>query len=311
MKNTFKILFSLIIVASVASCAKEEGTIYDVLDYEKGAILRTINIESQLLNKSIPTTAFTVIVEEQDDEDGGLLESVDVYITLRDLTPDNGTAVAVDKLIKTYTASEFATGPSGLPRATISATYGEAFAATGLSFDDVQPGDIFLMELRLNLTDGRTFGKASAAGIITGGFFSSPFAYNALIICSPASGDYTVDMHDSYGDGWQTTNGSGGDGISVNMDGTIVMIGMCSAYTTAGSFLNPGAGTGCVENSGYEATGSVTIPAGTLSATWSWPGDAYGEISFEVYGPGGEELYVGAQGATAPGLMPVTLCSGS
>jgi hypothetical protein len=290
---------------------KKKG-IYDVLDYEEGAILRTINIESQLLNKSIPTTAFTLTVEEQDGEDGGLLESVDIYVTLRDLTPDNGTAVADDKLVKTYTASEFATGPSGLPRATLSATYGEAFAATGLASDDVQPGDIFLMELRLNLTDGRTFGKSSASGIITGGFFSSPFVYNALIICSPASGDYTVDMHDSYGDGWQTNQGSGGDGISVDIDGTIVMVGMCSPYGGgAGTFLESGAGTGCVENNGYDATGIVNVPAGALSATWSFPGDAYGEISFEVYGPGGEELYVGAQGGTAAGLMPVTLCGGS
>ncbi len=310
MKNTFKILLSLFIVTAITSCAKGEGTIYDVLDYETGAILRTLSVDNALFNSSDNSTAFVVTVEEQDEQDGGLLESVDVYVTLRDLT--GGTTVAVDKYVKTYDASVFTTSAVGLPQATISANYGETFAALGVTADGVEPGDIFQMELRLNLTDGRTFGKSSAAGIITGGFFSSPFVYNTLIICSPASGDYTVDMHDSYGDGWQTSNGSGGDGISVDIDGTIVMMGMCSPYGgAAGTFLESGAGTGCVENNGYDATGSVTIPAGTLSATWSWPGDAYGEISFEVYGPGGEELYVGAQGATAPGLMPITLCGGS
>ena len=135
-------------------------------------------------------------------------------------------------------------------------------------------------------------------------------SYNALITCSPQAGDYSVEMFDSYGDGWQTDSGSGGSGIAVDIDGTIVEVGLCSPYGgAAGTFLESGAGTGCTENNGYEGTGTVNIPVGTSSATWSFPGDAYGEISFSVFGPGGEELYVGAQGATGPGLLPITLCA--
>ncbi|MEZ4795781.1 MAG: hypothetical protein R2785_01315 [Flavobacteriaceae bacterium] len=310
MKNTFRFLCSLILVASFTSCAEEEGTIYEVLQYETGAVLRTINVNSQLYNSSIPTTEFSVTVEEQDEQDGALLESVDIYVTLRDLSPGNGTAVADDKLVKSYPASAFTAGPVGLPRATLSATYAETFAATGLSASDIEPGDLFLMELRLNLTDGRTFGKASAAGIITGGFFFSPFVYNALIVCSPQPGDYTVDMHDSYGDGWQTNDGNGGDGIHVDIDGTIVVVGMCSPYgsTNIGTEMDASQGY-CVVGDYYDATDIVTIPNGTESATWNFPGDNYGEISFEVYGPGGEELYIGAQGETGPGLLPITLCA--
>lgn len=305
MKNTFRILFSLLIVASITSCQKEEGTIYDVLQYETGAILRTLSVDSNLFNSSDPASTFAVTVEEQDEQDGALLESVDIYVTLRDLT--GGTSVAVDKYVKTIDGSVFTTSPVGLPMASLSATYAETFAALGLPADGVEPGDLFQMELRLNLTDGRTFGKASASGIITGGFFASPFVYNALVTCSPEPGDYTVDMHDSYGDGWQTTTGSGGDGIKVDLDGTIVEVGMCSPYGgAAGTFLG---GTDCVAGDYYDSSDIVTIPVGTSSATWNFPGDAYGEISFEVYGPGGEELYVGAQGASAPGLLPVTLCA--
>jgi len=307
MKNTFRILFSLLLVTSFTSCEPEEGTIYDVLDFGKGAILRTVSVDNAILNSSEPTSAFVVSIEEQDEQDGGLMESVDIYVSLRDLTPDNGTSVAADKYVKTYDASEFTTGPLGLPRATLSATYAEIFAATGLAAADIQPGDLFVVELRLNLTDGRTFGKSSAAGIITGGFFSSPFAYNALITCSPQPGDYTVDMHDSYGDGWQTNDGNGGSGITVDIDGTIVEVGMCSPYgAAAGTFAG---GPDCVTGDYYDATDIVTIPDGTVSATWTFPGDQYGEISFEVYGPGGEELYVGAQGETPAGLLPITLCA--
>jgi hypothetical protein len=311
MKNTYKILFSLLMVTSFNSCQKEEGTIYDVLDYEKGAVLRTLSVDNALYNSSEPTSAFVVTVEEQDEQDGALMESVDIYVSLRDLTPDNGTAVAADKFVKNIPASEFTTSPVGLPMATLSATYAEAFAATGLAADEVQPGDLFVVELRLNLTDGRVFGKDSAAGIITGGFFSSPFAYNALITCSPEPGDYTVDMHDSYGDGWQTNAGNGGDGIHVDIDGTIVVVGMCSPYggDNVGSELDVTQGVCTVGNGTTDASAIVTIPDGTSSATWTFPGDNYGEISFEVYGPGGEELYVGAPGATAAGLLPITLCA--
>ena len=142
--------------------------------------------------------------------------------------------------------------------------------------------------------------------ISEGEIFSSPFAYNALVICSPEPGDYTVDMHDSYGDGWQTNDGNSGDGITVDIDGTIVQIGMCSAYAidfwlSSADCMTPG--------DGYDATDTVTVPVGADSATWNFPGDQYGEISFEVYGPGGEELYIGAQGATPTGLLPITLCA--
>jgi hypothetical protein len=310
MKNTYKILFSLLLVTGFTSCEKEEGTIYDVLNFEKGAVLRTLSIDNNLFNSSDPSSAFIVTLEEQDEQDGGLMESVDVYVSLRDLTPDNGTAVADDKYIKTIDASEFTTSPVGLPMATISTTYAEAFAALGLSESDIEPGDIFTMEFRLNLTDGRVFGKDTAAGIITGGFFSSPYAYNALIVCSPQPGDYTVDMHDSYGDGWQTDDGNGGSGIHVDIDGTIVVVGLCSPYSAAaGLEMDAALGLCTTGDGGSNGTQIVTIPEGTSSATWTFPGDQYGEISFEVYGPGGEELYIGALGETAAGLLPITLCA--
>ena len=86
MKNTIKILFSLLIVASITSCAEEEGTIYDVLDYETGAILRTLSVNNALFNSSDPSSTFSVTIEEQDEADGALLESVDIYVSIRDLT---------------------------------------------------------------------------------------------------------------------------------------------------------------------------------------------------------------------------------
>lgn len=294
MKNTFKILFSLLIVASFTSCGDEDGTIYDVLDYETGAVLRTLSVESALLNSSLPSSEFSVVVEEQDEKDGALLESVDVFVSLRDLTSENGTAISNDAFIKSYPASEFTVSPVGLPMATVGATYGEAFAALGLSSDDIAPGDLFVMELRLNLTDGRTFGKSSAAGIITGGFFSSPFAYNALIVCSPEPGTYHIDMRDSYGDGWQ------GGGIEVNTDGTVVKYKVPDEYSAE---ENPD-GLTFIDS----AEADHVVPEGTVSLTWTWISDSYnGECEFDIYSPYDDLLFSIA--GPSPGLLPITFCA--
>ena len=81
-------------------------------------------------------------------------------------------------------------------------TFSAAVSAMGLTPADYNPGDVIVVQLEVVLTDGRVFGPDSAAGVITGGFFASPFQYNALLTCSPQPGDYVVEMQDSYGDGW-------------------------------------------------------------------------------------------------------------
>ena len=313
MKNIYKILSVLLVAIVIASCDKNpDNVVYTVLDdFTEGAVLRTINVNNAVLNSSQPDSEFSVEVEEQDSQDGGRMESVDVHVTLRDLTPDNGTSVADSKYVKTFTPDAFSEGPVGLPRATITVTYGEAFAAMGLDPSDIAPGDVFIIELYLNLDDGSTWGPNDVGTSVTGGFFNSPFQYNALITCSPAAGDYLVEMFDSFGDGWQTTTGNGGDGIQVDVDGVIQEVGLCSPYggSNIGTFLESGAGTGCTENDGYEGNATVTIPDGAESALWNFPGDRYGEISFNIYGTQGQLLLAVGLGEGAAGLLPVTECA--
>jgi len=312
MKKIVKILLSLVIISSINSCSNSNNVIEEVLNIESGAILRTLEVLSNTLNSSDNSSQFSVSVEEQDREDGALFQSVDIYASIKDLSPDNGTTVANDILVKTIDASTFSPGPHGLPRGVLSATFGETAAAMGLGANDHAPGDLFIYELRLNLTDGRVFGAAEAGSSVTGGFFDAPHRYNALILCSPEPGDYQVDMHDSYGDGWQTTTGAGGEGIQVTVDGTVIEVGMCSPYggSNVGTFLDANGGTACTQNNGSDATAFVTIPVGAQEATWFFPGDTYGEIFFEVYAPNGDLAFAsGGPGDTAGGLLPIAVCA--
>jgi len=287
------------------SCQDSENTIDTVLDYETGAILRTISVDSQLLNASDPNSLFSVTIEEQDEQDGGLLQEVRVLVELRDLTTDFTTPATGEVLVQTIPASEFSTGPVGLPRTQVNMAFGDAAAALGLPLDPqtgYNPGDIFVVKLELVLTDGRVFGASSAAGIITGGFFSSPFQYNALLTCSPMSGDYTINMFDSYGDGWQTTEaGDGGVGLTIDMDGVVTSVAMCSQWGSFDFECTP-------TSDGYTASTTVNIPAGTQSAIWNFPGDVYGEISVQIVAPNGVVAYESETGATIVGLLPIAVC---
>ena len=304
MKNIFKILICSLLMVSF-SCQDSENTIDTVLDYETGAILRTISVDSQLLNASDPNSLFSVTIEEQDEQDGGLLQEVRVLVELRDLTTDFTTPATGEVLVQTIPASEFSTGPVGLPRTQVNMAFGDAAAALGLPLDPqtgYNPGDIFVVKLELVLTDGRVFGASSAAGIITGGFFSSPFQYNALLTCSPMSGDYTINMFDSYGDGWQTTEaGDGGVGLTIDMDGVVTSVAMCSQWGSFDFECTP-------TSDGYTASTTVNIPAGTQSAIWNFPGDVYGEISVQIIAPNGVVAYESETGGTITGLLPIAVC---
>ena len=305
MKNIFKLFSILTVVGLVAySCQESDNAIDFVQDnVHGGGVLRTILVNSSTLNSSDPDSAFSVTVEEQDDKSGELFESVSVYGTFNDLTPDNGTTVIEDVFVKDIPASVFSLGDNGLPVGDIIVTFGDVSSAMSLSPDDYAPGDTFIFRLALNLTDGNSYTDSNTAGTITGGsYFASPFIYNALLLCSPAPGVYTVEMHDSFGDGWQTETPNGGHGITVDIDGEIQEIGMCSPYETLPF--------DCVEGDGFNATDTITIPEGAQSALWNFPGDNWGEISFEVYGPEGQLLYEsGAPGEQGAGAFPVTLCA--
>ncbi len=138
MKNIFKIVaLGAVLVFSATSCEKDANNVIDqVVDgVTNGAVLRTIMIVSNEIPLFDSTASFEVIIEEQDAQEGGLLESVDVYLTFVDGSPDEGDSSAANTdevFIRNIPASEFSPGPFGLPRTTYVITVNEMLAAVGL-----------------------------------------------------------------------------------------------------------------------------------------------------------------------------------
>ena len=99
---------------------------------------------------------------------------------------------------------------------------------------------------------------------------SAPTVHTVNLLCGgePLPGDYVVDMHDSFGDGWQTDDANGGSGMTatltdVNGDETVVEFGMCSPYAAAdGTFLRGPDCQGPASTSFFDATATIGILGG-------------------------------------------------
>ena len=74
MKNIFKLLFASLFVVNF-SCHDSENVIDGVLDYETGAIIRTVAVDNNVVNSSDETSAWLATLEVQDGTDDSSLWS--------------------------------------------------------------------------------------------------------------------------------------------------------------------------------------------------------------------------------------------
>lgn len=206
-----------------AACS-DGDTVFDqiISNEERGAVLRGFEVLSNQVAINTATNTindgenFSVVLQEQDQENGALLSALEVYVGYSDNTSDGANDKA-EVLAETIPASSFAKDEFGLPRITYEISGAAMQSAVGLADADLAGGDNFTVRFELVLTDGRRFTNAQNSGTITGSFFSSPFLYNVNVVCAPSvptPGDWVFDLQDSYGDGWN------GAYLSVMIDGT-------------------------------------------------------------------------------------------
>lgn len=182
MKTFFKYAFAGLLAMSLGSCEDDEQNITDLVQetVETGAILRTIDFTDELILDVAPEQ-FVLTLEEQDEQEGGLLQEVNVYVTYTDNSDIAGNSSGFNTeevLIDTVPASEFSPGPFGLPRVTVTYPVSDLLAAVGgTSTDQIYVDDTFRFREELVLTDGRVFTAENAGTVITTGFFNSPFQH--------------------------------------------------------------------------------------------------------------------------------------
>ena len=151
MKNIFKLLFTASILLFAFACTTdgEHLASHDHSgEVEYGAVLRTINEmpSNSLINTSFDDSAFIITVEEQDIEDGGLLQEMRISVVYDDYSPDNGITEA-SGLVQSVPASEFYTDTEfGLPRYDINVSWGSMkdYVSSSNGNNGQETGDPFL-----------------------------------------------------------------------------------------------------------------------------------------------------------------------
>lgn len=196
MKNIiykFFVLAAVLSGALLASC--EEGdTVFDEIrnNETRGAVLRTVNLVSNELPIGVADGNFSVELEVQDQENGTLVNSVEVFASFLDNTDLVGPGTNVDEgLIATIDKSTFTIGEFGLPRFSYSVTLPELLSFVGRTEADITGGDQFPIRFELVLNDGSRYSSDDNSGTLTGSFFSSPFRYTPTVICPIAEGAFS------------------------------------------------------------------------------------------------------------------------
>lgn len=184
MKKINLYTIAIMCLALSISCESDDKVVDEVLGtFTSGAVLRTLDSDGSFDMFRTENT-FSVTVEEQDEENGDLIDRVDITVDFIDNNKDGvtGDDTNLGVSFATLSAADFSIGDRGLPSADFAYTMQEALTALGVDLDQVLPGDRIAINLELFFTDGRSFKADDAAVTVTGGsFFSSPFMYSLLI----------------------------------------------------------------------------------------------------------------------------------
>lgn len=219
MKIIYRSLLAIVVALvgfTFNSCEDSNAVIDQVFDNTtSGIVLRTVTIISNELPIGQEGAQFAVEVEMQDEENGALVEDLDVYISFRDNTVEEGETdydVLEEVMVATIPSSEFTVGEYGFPRASYSIALTEMLSILSVDEDILDGGDQFYVRFVANLTDGRSFSNGDNTDTSTGSFFQSPFLYTPTVTCPVSAtafvGDYLIEQVTGEIDGPTLSDGS-------------------------------------------------------------------------------------------------------
>lgn len=287
--------FSLVLAAGfIFSCSSETNELQTGADSEIGAYARVVESSSDKTTNLLDTgsSVWDAKIEFVDAEGGSLIDSYSLYATFRDNTilsdTDPDYSISEKVLIDTWEKSEFSTG-STYPTLDITVSAADVISKLGLDLANTEGGDAIIYSGQITLSDGRVFSEDNSGKSITSElFYNDAFGFNSTFVCvppSPITGDWKIDMWDSYGDGWN------GGYISVIIDGV------------ENNFS-------ALESNGTNITSVIiNVPPGTTSLDWKYNAGSYEEENtFKIYAPSGNLVL--ADGPTpSTGKMALNLCS--
>lgn len=185
MKKIFKSLSVVLLAVTLFSCTEGDNIVDSVLDgVTTGGALRTIRVGSSSIPLGDPTGKFQVTLEVQDPMNGADTDKIDVYVSFKDNSTANGSNPRTEVLLKSIPSTSFVAGTRELPFADVTVTIAELQTRLGLTIAQYTGADQFVIRLAQVLKDGRVFTRANSNTTVVGGaYFSSPYQYNANVVC--------------------------------------------------------------------------------------------------------------------------------
>lgn len=177
--------FLLLFLVGFLSCSNDDKAVDIAFEQAQvGAILRTQSVENLTFDTSAPQRSIQFTLEYQDGQETSLFSDVEFFISFVDNTPENGSNSRDAQSLRVLTDQDFTEGVNGLPITDITITTQELLDALGLSNSQITCTDKFVIDLQLNLTDGRSFTHANSIGPIISfaGALNSPFTYDIYVV---------------------------------------------------------------------------------------------------------------------------------
>lgn len=291
MKTLINKISLIAILFSIIGCSDTEKTIDQVFEgTTRGTVLRTVdnstNLEFVVGGESIVSFSAQVI-----DQRGQDFDRIDVYMAYVDnqTESDDPSNNSVDEELYTSFAKSELNNSGEYPLLNFQLTLQEFESFFNFTEDDYTGSDRVDIRLELVMNDGRVFTSSNANNVVSGGaFFRSPFQYSVNFVCPadvPSTGTWTIDMQDSYGDGWN------GATLLVTLNGdTEIEI----------EFL-----------AGSTKTETFEVPSSTETISIVYTGGSWDEeVSFQVTAPNGNVVI--NQGPNPPvGIELIDYCDRS
>lgn len=186
MKKIIKSLSILLLAVSLFSCEESDNPIDYVFNNTVigGGSLRTIKVISPTIALGDPAGKFQVTLEVQDINNGDATDKIDVYVSFKDNFIADGNNTKAEVLLKSIPSTSFTEGTRELRFADVTVTTAELKTKLVLTDSQYTGGDQFTIRLAQVLKDGRIFTVSNSNSTIIGGaYFSSPFRYNANVVC--------------------------------------------------------------------------------------------------------------------------------
>lgn len=274
MKQTFKLLLLSMLVFSIG-CSDDDKLPVDFADLNDsgGAFAQELSSaglsDINLLDPS--GSNFSKRYQLVSPAGGTDITQLDIYVNATRLND----VIASEQLLFSRTSSDFESSDGDYPQVEVDYVGADIISLLGLTTSDLEGGDQFNFRLAVTNPDG-VFSDVSAN--FDNQSADHTFISNVICLNVPEPGDWTLEMVDLYGDGWN------GGAITVNISG------VSTTYSAAG----------------FGTTVTINVPEGTTQFTFTYTaGDWEGENLFTLTDPNGvvvldEGVGDGSQGNGPP-----------